>query len=316
MLSGENTGVVSPRWPSRVQRAPIAAFLCACGISEASAQVQVPVECGSAAGYAAAVGERLPSGTTPPVTTLSIDREADGYVLRMQVGVERRELRDADCRELLRAAVVITVAAATSEANEQRARRTQPIPPTAARRARPETELVVSDEASPPHALKLTAAAGMGVNVALLPRPVLAVELEAGLDWGPFGIVADGRYLAPGEEQDASGRGVSVHAWGLAIAALYRVTPALEARAGASVYRLSGTGLGSDADTTDFTWAGGPVAGLSFLPLRKRELWVALAGELHADIPQSQFEILNYDEVFQVPLWSASFFLRLGHQFF
>lgn len=53
---------------------------------------------------------RLGSGVAMPNVAFEITPETGGYALRMNVGGEARELHDVDCRELFRAAVVVTVA--------------------------------------------------------------------------------------------------------------------------------------------------------------------------------------------------------------
>jgi hypothetical protein len=65
------------------------------------------------------VRRRLGSDIEPLPTSLRIEPEAGGYLLRMQVGSEQRELRDPSCRELFRAAVVVAATIALSEARRR-----------------------------------------------------------------------------------------------------------------------------------------------------------------------------------------------------
>src|SRR5262245_44392588 len=92
--------------------AALGAVLIAARLAQAAPTIVAPPECGSQAEFEGELSQRLGRGAPAvlPATVVHIDREADAYHLSMWVGREQRDLRDADCRALFRAAIVIAVA--------------------------------------------------------------------------------------------------------------------------------------------------------------------------------------------------------------
>jgi hypothetical protein len=266
-------------------------------------------------------------------TSIEIVPTSSGYRLVVAMGSERRELADADCRQLFRTGVVVTLAMMQPETalSDARAANSSAQPaaesePTKAAKgsspARPPAAAPPARGAEPiagvprtPIGIELGLAAG--VNAGLLPRPALELRLDGRLRWGAWGAALAARYLNLSARQDAQGRGVEVRAVGGRVAALYQPLPVCELALGVSADLLLGTGLGTPASRSDSAWALGPSAGISLYPLRRRLLWVGFGLEGQLDVVRPRFEILHYQsEVFRVPLWSGSAFFRVAHRFF
>ncbi len=104
---------------------------------------------------------------------------------------------------------------------------------------------------------------------------------------------------------------------GCHVAAVLRVSPAWQIHLSGAAYRLFGSGFGppSIATTSDAVWAAGPEGGVTFIPLRAKEIWLGASAEAHLDVLRPHFEILQHGSVFRVPLFSGAAFLRVGHLF-
>ena len=307
---------------------------------EARAAVHVPPGCGSELEFAVEVRKRLGADVEPLPTSFSIAPEPEGYVLRMQVGSEQRELRDPSCRELFHAAIVVAATIALSEARRS-APPTEPAAapdagapvnaPTRAQKpaapakpsARPTPRAPItprSDSSAPaaspasttplPVGLSLALGAGVfgGVTPALAPR----FDLEARLTVTRFGVVAGGCWFPPTSETDGAGRGVEVSGFRAALAGAWLPVELIEARLGGSIYRLTGTGLGSFGHRSDGAWSGGLMAGILVAPLRHGRLWAGAALEGEWLLVRSRFEILNYREVFRVSEVAAAGLVKVG----
>jgi hypothetical protein len=230
----------------------------------------------------------------------------------MSVGGEKRELRDRDCRELFRAAVVVAVAISVSEAElktkhaEPRSEEEVPAPSPAATAAPVRGERVVRG----------FAVLGGGVTAGVSPGVVPSLELETKVLVHRFGAALAARYVAPGSSRDAANRGVEISALGASLNALFQPFPALETRIGVSALRLFGTGLGNSAPDSDAAWSGGVSAGVGVFPLRRERFWVGAQAEGEWHLIRARFEILNYGEVFRVPLFGGSVSARFGLRFF
>lgn len=341
----------SRRWLGGV----LAACSMLASVVHARAAVEVPLGCGSEVEFSGEVRRRLGSDIEPLPTSLTIEPEAGGYVLRMQVGSEQRELRDPGCRELFRAAVVVAATIALSEARRKNpalggeaalapeaspaapspaattapsaaapsaaapkpaapAKRTaQPMPTVAPTRT---SEVVLEPAPEPrstqPWPVGLSFALGAGAFAGVTPTLAPRFDLEARLTVTQFGVVAGGCWFPPSSETDGAGRGVEVSGFRAAVAAVWLPVELLEVRLGGSVYRLSGTGVGSFGHRSDGAWSGGLMAGILFAPLRHGRLWAGAALEGEWLLVRSRFEILNYGDVFRVSSASAAGLLKLG----
>lgn len=250
----------------------------------------------------------------PPIA-LDIAAEGSAYHLRMSVGTKERELRDVDCRELFRAAVVVAVAVTLSESAER--------PGSEARRgATPKPSVPVTEERSAsaaapgPSNVELSFALGGGLYAGLLPKVAPVFELQAkSLFDERLGFALSARYLASrSQPDDALGRGLTVDAVGGQLTGRYRLSGYWEAALGGAAYRLAGTGRGL-GNRSDTAWAAGPTAGLCFLPLHRTRIWVGLVGEAQWNLLRPRFEFLNYGPIFTASRFNFSMFFQVGPRF-
>lgn len=279
--------------------------------SEARAAAAAPTTgtiapgCGTLAEFDRALDARLGDERARPPTALSIGRHGAGYVLSLQVGGERRVLRDPNCRELFRAAVVVAVAAAVSETR------------TDAREPEPATALEKRGTSRETAARSAGFGLGLagGVHQGYTPVPALALELEARFSVARAAVGLALRYLAPGAEVDGSGRGVDVSAVGVLLTGSYAPSPAWEGRLGFGAFRLDGTGTGSVDDRSDYAWSAGPVVGASFYPLRYARFTAGLGVEGEWHVVRPAFRILDYGEVYRVSRFGGTALVRLRYGF-
>jgi hypothetical protein len=303
----------------------------------ASARVDISPDCGSQAEFDAEVSRRLSDDAVLSKTSVVLRRDGEAYGLRVEIGDEVRTLRDANCRELFRAAVVVTVAVAVSEGARRKEPEPNPEPASPDVRTKDaETKDVVGPLAKrgtpdePPHEgeaerpsaprsrpdLAFGASLGAGLSTGLLPKPAFALELEGRLEWKRVGLATGARFVAPREERDPKDYGVEVWALGADVVGLARPLSFLEMRLGFTAYRLAGTGIGSEAPGDDVAWVAGPMAGVSVIPLELPRVWLAVGVEGHVDLVRSNFRILEYGVVFEVPRFGTAALLRFGYRFF
>ena len=306
-------GVRAPRGAPGVAGLLAVAALLASVSSWAAASLRVPPECGSEAEFERETRARLDREVPALPTVVAIERTGDGYLLRMRVGDELRELRDFDCRELFRAAVVVAVSTAMSQAQPSGQSKRVARPQPAAKEPQREAPADCRDRV--PSRLTGSLAVGGGAHSGHSPKLVPLVELEAKLSVSDFGGALGLRYLAPGSTLDDAGRGVEIEGVGVQLSGLYAPFPLFEARLGVGAFRLWGTGLGTPGDRSDSAWSGGPIAGVSVVPLRRGRVWMAAALEGEWHVLRPAFQILNYGEVFQVSSFGGSALARFGVRF-
>ena len=250
---------------------------------------------------------RLPSDTAFDAIHVALTPEAPGYHLVVEVGDQRRELRDPSCRELLRAAVVITVALVLPE---ERAAATAP--PSAPPDARPAPPSNVATKGAPHSAPRLALAAGVGVHLGTTPTATLLLELDGQLVWSRYGVAAGLRYLAPSSARDNRGHGVNVSGFGADVAGSFSPWPRVQGRAGLVLYRLSGAGRGSLHNQDDSAWNAGPILSARYTPYARAPFWTSIGAEGQLNLLRAHFEVSNYAEVFHVPWFSGSAFVQAG----
>jgi hypothetical protein len=243
----------------------------------ASAQTtaEIPGECGSQQEFDREVRARLENQAAPLPTTLELEPEAGGYVLRMSLGGAQRELRERSCRELFRAAVVVAVAITLSEAKPKAASATPPLEGQKARDVAP-APANHQPEAELGSGFFSAVALGGGVHAGITPNLVPLPELEVRIGYAHFGAALGARYFPSSLASDEAGRGVDVSAVGGELSALFLPTEAWETRLGVQIFRLSGTGVGSEAEQSDAAWSAGLLAGAGFYPLRQGRMWGGL----------------------------------------
>jgi len=283
--------------------------------ASAAISAQIPPECGSFSAFENELEQRLADGGAPEPTRITLTPEASGYLLVVEAGHQRRELHDASCQELLRAAVVITLALLEPKREEPTPPapelvRAPPVPPPLPAPAAPKT----SSHSRP----KLAFGPGVGLHLGTLPQATLMLEFDAQLKWSRFGVALGLRYLLPTSTTDERGRSVNIRAPGAYLAGLFEPWQRVQTRLGVATYRLSAVGSGSAAPRDGSAWEVAPTLGASFTPFERALFWtsVGLEGQLNLLRPSFDVvEILNYHEVFRVPLLSASAFARAGVAF-
>ncbi len=318
-------GAVSGRC-LRVAWLALACWVCAtpARAAEGSSRFEIPLECGTTELFEAELRARLGALPSPPLT-LRIAKSGLDYRLEMRVLDEPRELFAADCRELFQAALVIVVAVV---APGRESPRNAQVAPTEPALGPPEKRAVVAPprqrEQPAPAATptvrrnyRLALAAGFGAHFGLLPRagPSFegALELRFARIWG---LSLAGRYFLKSTEQDElTGRGIELDAWGGALRGTLQLPRSLQLRAGVNAYRLGGRALGSASAVYGRTWAAGPAVGVGWAPLQWRRFELSVGTEAHLELLRSRFEVLYYGYIYRVPVLSGAAYLRLSYQF-
>lgn len=270
--------------------------------AHAAAAADIPTECGSLSAFEAELRERLGPHPSLDATRVLLTPDVSGYRLVVEVGSERRELYDPNCRELMRAAVVIALALLEPRAAEPEAPREEPVVLSAPPRA----------AASERRVMRFALAGGAGAHFGTLPNPTLLLDLDAQLKWTRWGVAGGFRYLLPVSERDATKHGARVSGVGAYLAGTYEPWPRVQARLGVVGYRLSGTGLGSVERNSDTAWELSPTLGASFTPFQRAPFWTSVGAEGQLNLLRAHFDISSYRTVFSVPWLSGSLFFRGG----
>jgi len=283
--------------------------------ASAAVSAQIPPECGSLSEFERELEQRLGGVSAAETTRVTLSPEVGGYHLLVEAGQQRRELHDPSCQELLHAAIVIALALLEPKREEvvpavpEPTRATSAPPkegPSAPTAASPKAD--VSGHSRP----RFVLGAGAGVHVGMLPEATLLLDFEAQLKWARFGVATGFRYLPPNSTRDESGRGVRIDAIGATLTGLFEPWHRVQVRLGIAGYRLSGTGLGSSADREGSAWELAPTLGATFIPFERPPFWTAVGLEGQLNLLRPSFEILHYDEVFEVFPVSGSAFARAG----
>lgn len=287
-----------------VKFAPFVFALVMRGASTAHAASELPPECGTRAAFDSELQKRLGADAPLGSVQLSITGTAGSFHLRVQIGDEVRELDDPSCTELFRASVVVAVAMLMHEPEQRQPPPPAP-PPAAPRRQYPQ----------------LSVAAGAGLAVGTVPKPVLALELESKALWQRFGVGVRLRYLLPAQKVDAEAKHLNVRAFGAGMTGIFRPSALWEAQLGFAAQRLSGEGgQGIAQPQTDSAWAAGPTLGLAFIPIQTKPFWAGLGAEGQLNAVRGRFQIRHYSQdvtseshdIYQVPWLAGSAFVRLG----
>jgi hypothetical protein len=268
-------------------------------VAAAAAAAAIPTECGSLSAFEGELRERLGPNAPLDTTRVLVTPDVSGYRLVVEVGNERRELYDPNCRELMRAAVVIALALLEPQAAEIELPSQAPVVPSAPDRAPQQA----------PTVMRFALAAGAGVHFGTVPNPTLLLDLDAQLKWTRWGVAGGFRYLLPSSERDQTNHGARVSGVGAHVAGSYEPWSRVQARLGVVGYRLSGTGLGSVERSTDTAWEFGPIVSVSFTPFRRRSFWTNVVAEGQLNLLRTHFQILDYGTdgtVFSVPWLSGS----------
>ncbi len=293
-----------------MKRAALTLAMCVCSSPAYAALVTgIPEECGSASELESELEQRIGPNTSLDSTRISVAREGEGYSLLVEVGSERRELHDQSCRELVRAAVVITIALLEPERHaepEPRAEPIRPVQPVPARASEPPTP---RSRAPRP---RIALGADVGLHIGTTPRVTPMIDVDAQLLGSRFGVALGARYLFASSETDGEGHGARVSALGAYAAGTLQLGSRVQTRLGLVGYRLFGEGLGTVQASNDAAWELAPLLGASFVPFQSPPFWTSLGAEAQLNLLRPSFEILHYDSVFRVPVVSGSAFARAG----
>jgi hypothetical protein len=275
--------------------------------ARAAISVQIPAECGSLPAFEQELEQRLGSVSAPEATRITLTPEVSGYQLVVEAGSQRRELHDASCQELLRAAIVVTLALLDPKKEEATLPAAEPEPTSPA----PAPESTSTPKASAPNAPspkrpKFALGANGGLHLGTLPKATLMLELDAQLQWARFGVALGFRYLLPTSTVDEKNRGVRLGAVGAHLAFVFEPWHRVQTRLGVATYRLTATGIGSAEYYDASAWEVAPTLGASVIPFERPPFWTRLGLEGQLNLIQPNFEIRNYDEVFYVPAVSGS----------
>ena len=272
--------------------------LCLCTTrAHALISTPMPEACGSGEELQAELQRR--QGSNVDVTQITVTREGSGYRLLVEVGAERREIHDQSCQELLRAAVVISLALSEPKRAEAPVAPPEAEPRAGLRRARPSR-------------FEIALEAGAGVHVGMTPQPTLLVELDAQLRLAHFGLASGVRYLVSTSTVEA-GHGVRVSALGAFAAGTVEPWPSVQARAGVGGYRLFGAGFGGVRPEDGSAWEVAPLLGANFTPYRHPPFWASIGAEAQLNLIRPSFEVLPYqDRVFRAAWLSGSAFAHFG----
>jgi len=276
----------------------------------AAISAQIPTECGSLPEFEQELEQRLGNVSTPEATRVTLTPEAAGYQLVVEVGSQRRELHDASCQELLRAAVVITLALLEPEREDVTVKAEPPArstPPELS--APPPSPTAQASQRTPP---KLALGAGAGAHIGTLPKATLMLEFDAQLKWARVGVALGFRYLLPTSSVDERGYGARIGAAGGHVAFVFEPWHRVQTRLGVATYYLSASGIGASLPLDGSAWEVSPTLGASFTPFERPPFWTRVGLEGQLNLIRPLFEIRNYHEVFQVPGASGSALAHLG----
>ena len=288
------------------------AVACALTALPASAAIsaQIPAECGSLSEFERELEQRLGNVSAPEATRVTLTSEASGYRLVVEAGNQRRELHDASCQELLRAAVVIALA--LLEPKKEEPMPPPPEPGPALVTALPVAAAPPAPSGSSHSGPEVALGAGAGLHLGTLPKATLLLQLDVQLKWTRLGVAAGFRYLLPTSSVDETGRGVRLGAAGAYLAFVFEPWKRIQTRVGAVAYHLSASGLGSLEPRDGTAWELAPTLGASFTPFERGAFWTRVGLEGQLNLIRPSFEIVNYDEVFQVPIASGSALAAAG----
>jgi len=290
---------------------------CWLGVLPASAAIsaQIPEECGSLSEFEFELTQRLGGLSATEATRVTLTPEPTGYRLVVEAGNQRRELHDASCQELLRAAIVIAIALLDPKREEATPPAAGPEQPAQNAPPLPAAPPAPPVQTAPNHSrsrAEFALAGGVGIHLGLLPQATLMLEIDAQLKWTRFGVAAGLRYLLPQSTGDESEPGARVRAGGAYLAGLFEPWHRVQARVGIATYRLSASSMGSVEPGEGTAWEVAPTLGATFTPFERPPFWTGLGLEGQLNLIQPTFKILPDYEAFQVPLLSGSAFARAG----
>lgn len=293
-------------------------------VSAAQLRFEVPEHCGDAASFLRDLDELVgdPERALRP-SALRITGAEEGYRLRLEVGGEVRELVDADCRTLLRSAVVITAAAGRMAPSAGEAAAASPAPaesPAKRRAAGAGAASVSRPNAAAPEARQLagepiapalfSVGLGLGVSSGVLPGTGPVLEARAGLEPRPFGLAINARYW-PGAGAEREGRNVHITALGASVAGQFRLGTAFHLGIGLEVDRLTGSGQeGVSGRSSDAAWRVAPTLDLDIIPWSIEDLRIEFGFGAQLALLRPRFIVTGFGDVYATPRLAGAAIIR------
>jgi len=293
---------------------------------------EVPAQCGNEAGFRREL-EDLVGGPAREIepSVLEITEQAEGgFELHLELMGEVREIVDADCRTLLRSAVVIAAAAARGEQLQpapppppppEPAPTAQPVaaeplpapPPPPPERVEKGEVVVRVVEPPPPESIDAPSAAsvarpatfalgaGIGLSGGTVPGASAVLDLRAGLDPAPVGFALSARYW-PGSEAEEDGRSVHVTGLGGRAAALIELGSVFHTSLGLEIDRLAGTGQeGVLGRGTASVWLLSGALELTVIPWSVEGIRLELGLGAQLALVRPRFVVSGFGNVYEVP---------------
>lgn len=292
--------------------------------------------CGSEAefwqGVRALIGSEA-ARVQPTEVTITEPNDSGYHTLRIVLDGERRTLLHADCRTLLRSAIVIAAASVRPElgaeqgasevpaggaqveerpARAQNPRRVPRGSPPLARTVR-----VVRPQRSVAAGWHPVLGGGAGVAFGVVPGASAAFELyAAGVFEGRWGFSVGGRYLTPRDARKDR-REVEIHAWGGRVAGLFLPVPRLKLTAGLEADWLPAEGRGiAGGAGSDSAWSLAPFVEVAASPWTSGHMRLELALQGQAAIVRPRFIVTGFGDVYRVPPAGGAGVLRGVWHFF
>jgi hypothetical protein len=278
---------------------------------------QVPEGCGSRAEFERELERLLGSETLEPSSyelTIAPSEQNRGYLLRMIVRGEQRELRDPDCRTLFKSAVVVIAASVKPDLLPPRSEEPEPAPtetppPPASEKqstsAAPidtveaRTSDPPSSEAQP--AWRGSIGVGGGVVAGLVPELAPLVEIRGLAERGRLGGALSARYVAVGTEELAGERGVEIRAIGGRAAGLYRPLEFARLSAGLEGDLMLGRGTGVTTPLSDAAWSLAASLEIAAIPVMVAGWEFELALQGRWALLRPRFQIEGVGDAYRVP---------------
>jgi hypothetical protein len=302
-------------WPIRLSVGLLLVSLSQSAFAEADSNWSIPTDCGNRRAFEQALRERI--GTEADLlladTTVNITEADHSYTMTVRVGQKERVLSDPNCQDLFRASVVVAIAVYNAPEKQQSApppNDNEPSPPPSKPSAydpplaAPQPSVTPVIARPKPKPIKQTGSqflfgAELGLSKGMVPELKTVLGTFGAFETQQFGIELLARYIPKSEKKDDQGKGVSVYALGSALSAYYKPDPVFGVGGGFFIYRLTGHGIGSEANTSSNIVALGPQIGLWVTPLEYGPFLLRASAGAQFNALRSRFEIVDYTDVFR-----------------
>lgn len=301
-------------WPIRLSVGLLLVSSSQLTFAEVDSNWSIPTDCGNRAAFEQALRERIGAEAELLLaeTAVNITEANHSYTMTVRVGQKERTLTDPNCQDLFRASVVVAIAvynapekqqSAPPSDNDPSAPPSNPsvdVPPLAA----PQSTVTPVTARPKPKPLKQTGSAFLfgaevGLSKGMVPELKTVLGTFVAFETPQLGIELLARYIPKSEKKDDQGKGVSVYALGSALSAYYKPDPVFGVGGGFFIYRLTGHGIGSEANTRSNIVALGPQIGLWVTPLEYGPFLLRASAGAQFNALRSRFEIIDYTDVFR-----------------